>query len=68
MDNRGGMREGAGRKVIGVQRMVKITLPEESWTEIENMIEKGELKSFSEYFRTLHYGFMGAPGEREDES
>lgn len=64
---RGGKRKDAGRKPIGVQRMVKITLPEESWTEIESMIEKGELKSFSDYFRTRHYDFMGAPGEREED-
>ncbi|MEK5251553.1 hypothetical protein MKX66_29065 [Bacillus sp. FSL R9-9530] len=38
-NNRGGKREGAGRKVIGVTRKVSLTLPTELWSEIEFLCE-----------------------------
>lgn len=38
-NNRGGKREGAGRKAIGVTRKVSLTLPTELWSEIEFLCE-----------------------------
>lgn len=43
-----------GRPVIGVGKPVKITLPEEDWKKIEQLIEYGHVKSVSDYFRQLH--------------
>ncbi|WP_442601035.1 hypothetical protein [Paenibacillus sp. KN14-4R] len=33
---RGGPRDGAGRKAIGVTKKVSLTLPPEIWDELEN--------------------------------
>ncbi|NMO94288.1 ribbon-helix-helix domain-containing protein [Paenibacillus lemnae] len=35
MFTRGGIREGSGRKSIGVTKKISLTLPEELWAEIE---------------------------------
>lgn len=50
---RGGKREGAGRKSIGVKKPVSIALPEEKWLEIDNLIQSGKYHSYSEFFRDL---------------
>jgi metal-responsive CopG/Arc/MetJ family transcriptional regulator len=45
-NNRGGKREGAGRKAIGETRKVSLTLPTELWSEIEFLCEyDGESQS-----------------------
>ncbi|MCU5519831.1 CopG family transcriptional regulator [Bacillus cereus] len=45
-NNRGGKREGAGRKAIGETRKVSLTLPNELWSEIEFLCEyDGESQS-----------------------
>lgn len=43
-NKRGGKREGAGRKGFGITKKVSLTLSEETWTEIEKLCEKGNLK------------------------
>lgn len=48
---RGGKREGAGRKQLGITKKVSITLTEHEWQEIEQQIEAGAVSSVSEYFR-----------------
>jgi hypothetical protein len=53
---RGGARTGAGRKSIGVKKPVSITLPQEDWEDIDNLIKAGEFKSYADYFRTLREG------------
>lgn len=53
MDLRGGARPGAGRKLIGKRKPVKITLAPESWEEIDNLIQSGHFPSYAEYFRWL---------------
>ncbi|MCV4233328.1 hypothetical protein OHJ21_19275 [Virgibacillus sp. LDC1] len=53
---RGGARTGAGRKSIGVKKPVSITLPQEDWNEIDNLIKAGEFKSYADYFRSLREG------------
>jgi hypothetical protein len=35
MSARGGLREGAGRKTIGVTKKISLTLPEELWERFE---------------------------------
>lgn len=53
---RGGKREGAGRKPVidkGIVRKVSITLPQEQWDIIDNMIDGVEIKSVAQYFRML---------------
>lgn len=41
---RGGKREGAGRKGFGETRKVSVTLTTETWTRIEEMCKKDNLK------------------------
>lgn len=43
-----------GRPSMGLTRQVKLTLPEEDWKIIEELIEKKEADGFSDYFRQLH--------------
>ncbi|MDU5947216.1 MAG: hypothetical protein E6Z15_09085 [Paenibacillus macerans] len=45
---RGGKREGAGRKAIGLTRKVSLTLSEEEWAELE-----ASGKTLSAFFRDL---------------
>lgn len=58
VSKRGGSRQGAGRKSLGIKRPVTITLPEDVWKEIENqlIINGGNYKSYAEYFRRLVLG------------
>lgn len=50
------MENKMGRPSLGVGKPVKITLPEEDWTKIEQMIEQGHANSVADYFRQLHQG------------
>lgn len=45
---RGGKREGAGRKSIGVSRRAALTLSEELWSEVDALVEDqyGSLSAF----------------------
>ncbi|MCL6664550.1 hypothetical protein [Paenibacillus amylolyticus] len=43
-----------GRPQIGVGKPVKITLPEDDWKRIEDIINHGHALSFADYFRQLH--------------
>lgn len=52
LDFRGGRRPGAGRKRIGENRSIRITLPLETWQTIENAAH-GEGKKLSEKLREL---------------
>lgn len=52
-EQRGGRREGAGRKSLGVKKPVSITLPEDVWIEIDNLIQNEKFKSYADYFRSL---------------
>ncbi|WP_411501392.1 hypothetical protein [Bacillus thuringiensis] len=40
---RGGKREGAGRKGFGETRKVSVTLTSETWTRIEELCERDNL-------------------------
>lgn len=53
-DMRGGAREGAGRKKIGLSKSMSITLPEKEWERIDKLVEDGHVKNRSEYFRLAH--------------
>jgi len=44
-NQRGGKRKGAGRKAFGITKKVSLTLSEEAWSEIENLIEDGSNQS-----------------------
>ena len=55
MDFRGGTRPGAGRKSIGLNKRVAITLPAEEWAEIEKKKNAGDVESYADYFRKLHF-------------
>ncbi|WP_245585815.1 ribbon-helix-helix protein, CopG family [Paenibacillus pinihumi] len=55
--NKGGLREGAGRKAIGVTKKVSLTLAEELWEKLEASCEQ-QGQSRSELLRSLieaHY-------------
>lgn len=49
---RGGKRKGAGRKAIGIKKTVCISLPDEIWNEIDDLISKGEYQGYADYFRS----------------
>jgi len=48
---RGGARKGAGRKSLGVKKPVSIVLEQHEWDEIDSLIQSGDYKSYSDYFR-----------------
>ncbi|MDF1586083.1 hypothetical protein [Marinimicrococcus flavescens] len=50
---RGGKREGAGRKSIGVKKHMALTMPQDMWNEIDNLIQRDKIGSYSEFFRIL---------------
>jgi Arc/MetJ-type ribon-helix-helix transcriptional regulator len=54
LDRRGGAREGAGRKRIGSNRALRITLPNEDWEHVDRLIAEGRFKSYADYFRSLY--------------
>lgn len=49
---RGGSRNGAGRKPIGITRKISLTLPEECWDEIDRRCQRGDY-SMSEVLRSI---------------
>lgn len=53
--SRGGSRKGAGRKSSGKTTKVSITLPDQEWAYIDELIENGHATSRSDYFRSIHY-------------
>lgn len=55
MSLRGGKREGAGRKAIGIKKAVSIALPEDVWDEISNLIQNGNYESNADFFRSAAY-------------
>lgn len=52
MFTRGGPREGAGRKGIGVTKKVSLTLTEDIWEQIDRECEE-EVISRSSFFRNM---------------
>lgn len=50
-NQRGGKRKGAGRKAFGITKKVSLTLSEDVWSEIGNLIENGSNQS--EVLRSL---------------
>lgn len=50
-NQRGGKRKGAGRKAFGITKKVSLTLSEDAWSEIGNLIKNGS--SQSEVLRRL---------------
>lgn len=52
MSSRGGPREGAGRKNIGITKKVSLTLTEELWEKVEQQRLEQNL-SRSELLRTV---------------
>lgn len=53
---RGGLREGSGRKRIGVTKKVSLTLTEEIWDKIEHHCAENQL-SRSEVIRNILESF-----------
>ncbi|WP_249930854.1 hypothetical protein [Paenibacillus polymyxa] len=53
VEKRGGARKGAGRKSLGIKKSVTITLPQERWDTIDDLIKNGIFKSYPDYFRHL---------------
>ncbi|OAZ49751.1 hypothetical protein [Paenibacillus polymyxa] len=53
VEKRGGARKGAGRKSLGTKKSVTITLPQERWDAIDDLIKNGKFKSYPDYFRYL---------------
>ena len=43
-----------GRPSIGIGKPVKITLPEQEWERIEEIVKEGHASSVADYFRQLH--------------
>lgn len=59
-ENYGGAREGAGRPKIGASKPLRITLPEEDWKHIDELVASGRVASYAEYFRDLHQSSLSA--------
>ncbi|WP_338554257.1 ribbon-helix-helix protein, CopG family [Paenibacillus sp. KS-LC4] len=55
---RGGLREGSGRKSIGVTKKVSLTVTEEIWDKIENQC-KDNKQSRSEVIRSILESYYG---------
>jgi len=55
---RGGKREGAGRKSFGIKKPVSIALPQSVWDDIDSLIQTGQYKSYADFFRSAT-GFHG---------
>lgn len=51
-ENRGGARNGAGRKPIGITRKISLTLPQTCWEEIDRLCKRGDY-SISEILRSI---------------
>lgn len=51
-ESRGGARNGAGRKPIGVTRKISLTLPQTCWEEIDRLCKRGDY-SISEIVRSI---------------
>jgi hypothetical protein len=45
-----------GRPSMGITKKVSITLPEDEWEEVAEIIKNGHAASYSEYFRLIHNG------------
>lgn len=43
-----------GRPSLGVTKKVSVTLREEDWEKIQELIQNGHAASFSDYFRQIH--------------
>lgn len=56
---RGGLREGAGRKNIGVTKKVSLTLSDELWGEFEKYCTENNV-SRSEAIRTIIESYYGS--------
>lgn len=63
---RGGARKGAGRKVIGVTRPIKLTLPDETWNWIEEAIQKGKATGMSEFIRKKLHELKKSEEEQQE--
>lgn len=50
--SRGGLREGAGRKNLGVTKKISLTLTEEMWEKIEKQCSENK-QSRSEVIRNI---------------
>lgn len=51
-EKRGGARNGAGRKPIGITRKISLTLPQSCWEEIDRLCKRGDY-SISEIIRSI---------------
>lgn len=56
MFSRGGLREGAGRKTLGVTKKISLTLKDEIWESIEKQCLENNL-SRSEVIRNMIESF-----------
>ncbi|MCC2684232.1 MAG: hypothetical protein K0R75_1131 [Paenibacillaceae bacterium] len=63
---RGGPRDGAGRKGIGVTKKLSLTLPQETWDQLEALGAQKNC-SRSELLRTIVEAFLSESTEREGE-
>lgn len=60
--SRGGPRVGAGRKAIGVTKKVSLTLPNDTWDEIEKLCADNDC-SRSELLRGVIESVLGQRGQ-----
>lgn len=60
---RGGKRPGAGRKAIGIKKAVSISLPSETWSDIEALISSGQYDSNADFFRSAAFVLLSGVKE-----
>jgi len=63
---RGGSREGAGRKGIGVTRKLSLTLPEEAWDRFDDIC-RASSRSKSELLREIVVGYLSAASQGKNQ-
>ncbi|MFM9278004.1 hypothetical protein [Paenibacillus jiagnxiensis] len=58
IDHQGKVRKKPGPKPKGgIKRHYTVTLPQQDWDIIDNMIQEGRFRYVSDYFRFLHRSF-----------
>ncbi|MFM9279727.1 hypothetical protein [Paenibacillus jiagnxiensis] len=57
VDNRGKGRKKPGPKPRGIKRHYTLTMPQEDWDIIDQLIQEGRFRYAADYFRFLHRSF-----------
>lgn len=62
--DRGGPREGAGRKGIGITKKISLTLTKDTWEEIDRECEERAI-SRSSFFRNIMESYYAGANKKD---